>query len=58
MKAATLTALLLSMVLAVAMSNPSIVAAEDEQRELYLKSYNPDGTVNCAKWCGPTELCC
>lgn len=27
-------------------------------REFYIKSANPDGTLNCAKWCNPTEPCC
>jgi len=37
------------------------VAADGEpggNREFYIVSANPDGTVNCAKWCGPTEPCC
>jgi hypothetical protein len=39
---------------------PSGLRAEEQQpqRDLYIKSANPDGTVNCAKWCGITEPCC
>lgn len=27
-------------------------------RDLYIKTANPDGSLNCAKWCGLTEPCC
>ena len=30
----------------------------DENRDLYIKSANPDGTLICARWCGITEPCC
>ena len=30
----------------------------NEPRDLYIKSANPDGTYNCAKWCNLTEPCC
>jgi hypothetical protein len=27
-------------------------------RDLHLRDGNPDGTVNCTKWCGNFEPCC
>ena len=29
-----------------------------DMRDLYPKSFNPDGTFNCARWCGLLESCC
>lgn len=49
------TALIGSLALAVLRSNA--VAAE-ELRDFYIKGANSDGTLICAKWCGPTEPCC
>jgi hypothetical protein len=33
-------------------------AASTVPGDLKIKSANPDGTLNCAKWCSATEVCC
>ncbi len=29
-----------------------------EPRDLYPKRFNPDGAMDCARWCGLLESCC
>ncbi len=29
-----------------------------EGRDLYPKRFNPDGSMDCARWCGLLESCC
>ncbi len=55
----TISTLLLGMVAASVVA-PIHLRAEQQQpeRDLYIKSANPDGSLNCAKWCGITEPCC
>jgi hypothetical protein len=33
-------------------------SAGGSYRDLYIKTANPDGSLNCARWCGLTEPCC
>jgi hypothetical protein len=54
-----LTLLLMVVLIGVAGVGASTLSISAETaRDLHLEYANPDGTVNCTKWCGVLEPCC